>query len=143
MTVDERLDSYTKAQRLTAMLAAFFGGIALLIAAIGLFGLMSFQVARRTAELGVRIALGAQREQVLSLVLREALLLAGIGCVLGLAAILALGRLVKSLLFGVSAADPAILIAALATLLVVALLASFFPARRAASVDPMMALRID
>ena len=84
MTLEERLNSYLSVQRLTALLAAFFGAVALLIASIGLYGLMSFPIARRTSELGIRLALGAQRQQVLIMVLREAVSLASFGCVLGL-----------------------------------------------------------
>ncbi len=143
MTVEERLDSYLSVQRLTALLAAFFGGTALLIAAIGLYGLMSLHVTRRTAELGIRLALGAQRGQVLSMVLREVLLLASVGCALGVAASLLLARLIGSALFGVSATDPVTLVAAVFTLLAVAVLAGFVPAKRAASVDPVAALRLE
>jgi ABC-type antimicrobial peptide transport system permease subunit len=143
MTVDERLDSYLIAQRLMAMLAAFFGGVALLIAAIGLYGLMSFHVTRRTAELGVRVALGARRRQVVGLVLREVLFLAGLGCVLGLFASAATGKFVASILFGVSVTDPLLLGSAVLTLLVVAVVAGFVPARQAAGVDPVKALRVE
>ncbi len=143
MTVEERLDSYITVQRVTAMLAAFFGAVALLIAAIGVYGLMSFHVARRTADLGIRMALGAQREQVLWMVLREVLWLGAIGCALGLGGSLFFGRYIGSILFGVSVADPTMLAAAMLTLLVVAMFAGFLPARRAASVDPMRALRVE
>jgi macrolide transport system ATP-binding/permease protein len=143
MTVEERLDSYITAQRLTAILAGFFGGAALLAAAIGLYGLMSFEVTSRTAELGIRVALGAQRHSVVVLVLRETLLTGGLGCILGLIMSLAVGRLIRSLLFGVSGDDPAILAMAAGTLLFVTLLASLMPAVRAASLDPMKALRAE
>jgi predicted permease len=143
MTLEEQLDSYLTVQRLTALLAGFFGILALLISSIGLYGLMSFHIARRTAELGIRLALGAQREQVLSMVLREALLLAAIGCTVGLAASLLSAKFIRSILFGVSASDPWILSAAVLMLLLVAALAGFVPARRAASVDPATALRIE
>ncbi len=142
-TVEERLDSYLSVQRLTALLAGFFGGVALLIASIGLYGLMSFHVARRTAELGVRLALGAQRKQVLSMVMREALLLASAGCVLGLIASLGAAKLITNILFGVSGTDPVILASAVVTLLGVAAMAGFVPARRASNVDPVVALRVE
>jgi len=143
MTVDERLDSYLTVQRLTAMLTLFFGGVAVLIASAGLYGLMSFHVTRRTAELGIRVALGAQRGQVLSMILREAAVLAGMGCAIGFAATLAMSRFVKSILFGVSATDPLILASAGLTLTAVALVAGLLPARRASAVDPIKALRAE
>jgi predicted permease len=143
MTVDERLDSHTAIQRLTAMLSAFFGGVALLIACAGLYGLMSFHVTRCTAELGIRSALGARRRNLLALILREAMLLAVTGCGVGLALSFAAGRVMQSLLFGVTATDPAALAAAAGIMLAVAALAAFLPARRAAGVHPMIALRAD
>ena len=141
MTANERLDSFLTVQRLTAWLASFFGATALLIACIGLYGLVSFHVTRRTSEMGIRTALGAQRGQILAMILREALSLAAMGCVIGLATSLAAGRLVKGMLFGISATDPFILAFAILALLLVALLAGLLPARRAAAVDPMTALR--
>lgn len=143
MTVEERLDSYLSVQRLTALLAEFVGALALLISSIGLYGLMSFHIARRTAELGIRLALGAQREQVVSMVLREALLLAIIGCGVGLMVSLLTAKFIRNVLFGVSASDPIILAAAALSILAVAALAAFVPARRPASVDPATALRME
>ena len=142
-TIEERLDSYLSVQRLTALLAAFFGAVTLLIASIGLYGLMSFYVSRRTAELGIRLALGAQPGQVLSMVLREVVLLASLGCALGLVGSILTAKLINNLLFGVSAADPVILASAVLTLMGVAVLAGFVPARRAATVDPATALRAE
>jgi ABC-type antimicrobial peptide transport system permease subunit len=143
MTLDERLDSYITAQRLTALLTGLFGAIALLIASLGLYGLMSYQVARRTAELGVRIALGARPRQVLSMILRDVLLLTSIGCFLGVWLSLLLGHLISGLLYGVSPRNPLILCVAATTLLGVALAAGLAPARRAALVDPIEALRVE
>lgn len=143
LTLDERLDSHITAQRLTALLTALFGGIALLIASLGLYGLMSYQVARRTAELGVRIALGARPFQVLSMVVREVLLLASVGCFLGLWLSVLLGHFVSGILYGVSPRNPIILAVAAIILMVVALAAGLAPAKRAASVDPVEALRIE
>lgn len=143
MTVNERLDSYLSVQRLTAMLGAFFGATALLIAAIGLYGLMSFHVNRRTAELGIRLALGARREHVLSMVLREVLFLTGAGCLLGVAGGLLSGQLIRSLLFGVSATDPLTFGFAVLILLTAGLVAGLVPALRAARVDPVTALRVE
>jgi predicted permease len=141
LTVEERLDSYLSVQRLTAHLTAFFGGLAVLISLIGLYGLMSFQIARRTAEMGIRLALGAQRERVLAMVLRETLALALVGCSLGLAVSVLSAKFISSMLFGVSPSDPAILAMAVGVHVGVAVAAGFVPARRAASIDPVVALR--
>jgi predicted permease len=141
MSLDERLDSYLSVQRLTALLGVFFGVVALVIASIGVYGLMSFHVTRRTAELGVRFALGAQRIQVLSMVLREVLSLATLGCMFGLMANLWTGSLIRRVLFDVSATDPTILASAAFILVAVAALAGSIPAAKAASVDPLTALR--
>jgi len=141
MTVDERLDSYINIQRLTAWLSEFFGGVALLIACVGLYGLMSYHVTRRTMELGIRSALGASRGRLLVLVLREALLLAAAGCAAGVAGSLEAGKFIKSILFGVTPGDPASLLIAVVIMLSVAAAAALIPARRAAQTDPMTALR--
>jgi predicted permease len=143
MTVSERLDSHITVQRLTAFLSEFFGAVALLIACVGLYGLMSFHVTRRTTELGIRSALGAGRNELLFLVIREALVLASCGCLLGLLASLAAGRFLVSILFGVTPADPELLAITLVTMLAVATVAAFLPAMRAARVDPMIALRAE
>jgi putative ABC transport system permease protein len=143
MTVEERLSGSLTVQRLTALLAGFFGAVALLIAGIGIYGLISFHVTKRTAELGLRAALGAQRWQLLGLVMREVLLLAAFGCVAGLVASLWTGRLIANLLFGTSATNPALIGSAVVALVCVAGIAGFLPARRAARMDPMSALRVE
>ena len=114
-----------------------------MIAAVGLYGLLSFQVARRTTEIGIRVALGAGRWQIISSVLRQVLIIAGIGCACGLVGSLAMRSLVASLLYGVSATDPLILGLATVTLLAVAVLAGLIPAARAAAADPLTALRME
>jgi predicted permease len=129
------------AERLTAQLAACFGSLALIMAAIGLYGVIAFNAARRTSEIGIRVALGAQRWSVMWLVLRSTLAMAALGIAAGLPAALLLARLASSLLFGVSAADPPSILAAVALLLFSAVLAAAFPARRAARLDPAAALR--
>jgi predicted permease len=129
------------AERLLARASGFFGGIALLLACIGLYGIMSYSVARRTAEIGVRMALGAQRVNVVWLVLRETLLLIALGAVIGLAASLGLTRLITRMLFGLTPNDPIILAAALLLMMIVAAFAGYLPARRASKIDPLIALR--
>jgi predicted permease len=129
--------------RLMAMLSTFFGVLAALLAAIGLYGVISYGVAGRTKEIGIRMALGAERPSVLWLILREALLLVLIGVAIGLPAVFAATRLVSSLLFGVKPADPVSLSVAVLLMIVVAALAGYIPARRATKVDPMVALRYE
>jgi ABC-type antimicrobial peptide transport system permease subunit len=128
-------------ERLMATLSGFFGLLALLLASIGLYGLLSYGVASRTNEIGIRMALGAGKRNVLSLILREALLLVVIGVAIGVPAVLYLGRFASTLLFELSPKDPASLVLASTVLLVVALLAAYLPARRATKVDPLVALR--
>ena len=128
-------------QKLVARLASFFGLLALLLACIGLYGVMSYGVARRTNEIGIRMALGAQSRGVLWLVLREAVLLVGIGLVVGVLASLVLTKTAASLLYELKPNDPLTIVLATSLLMVVALLAGYLPARRAARVDPMVALR--
>ncbi len=130
-------------ERLLAVLSSFLGLVALALAAIGLYGVLSYAVARRTAELGVRVALGATRASVLWLVLRQSLALVAAGLAAGTAAAVSLSGLVESLLFGVKPADPAMLALSAALLGAVALLAAWLPARRAAAVDPVRALRYE
>ena len=128
-------------QKLVARLALFFGLLALLLACVGLYGVMSYGVARRTNEIGIRMALGAQNLSVLWLVLREALLLVVIGLVAGVLASLALTKTAESLLYELKPNDPLTIVLATLVLTAVALLAGYLPARRAARVDPMVALR--
>jgi predicted permease len=128
-------------QRLVAQLASFFGLLALLLACVGLYGVLSYAVARRTNEIGIRVALGAQRRDVLWLVLREALTLVLIGIAIGLGASLAATQTASTLLFGLQPNDPLTLGLATLLLLTVAALSGYLPARRAARVDPLVALR--
>jgi ABC-type antimicrobial peptide transport system permease subunit len=117
--------------------------LALVIAAIGLFGLMSYNVARRTSEIGIRIALGAQRGAVLGATLRESLVLVVIGAVVGLAAGIGTSRFIAAQLFGVAPNDAFTISIAVAVLMAVAAIAAYLPARRASRVDPMVALRYE
>jgi putative ABC transport system permease protein len=125
------------------ILVGTFAGLALLLASVGLYGVLSYTVAQRTAEIGVRVALGAQRSDVVRGVVRTALLLGAVGIVLGLLGALGVTRVLESFLFEVSPTDPATFAGVAALLLVVTVLASYVPARRAASVDPMAALRVE
>ena len=129
------------AERVFASVTTIFGGLALVVAAIGLFGLMSYAVSRRTREIGIRVALGAHKNQVLSAALRDSLTLVGIGVVLGVGGSLAATRLIGSMLFGLEPNDPATILAAVAVMLMVSAVAAYLPARRASRVNPIIALR--
>jgi ABC-type antimicrobial peptide transport system permease subunit len=128
-------------RRFVVTLLGIFAGLALLMAVIGLYGVISYSVTQRTQEIGIRMALGAQASGVLSLVIGQGMLLAGIGAVLGLAASVAFSRFLKNQLFQVSAFDPLTFTATAFILIAAALLATYIPARRATRVDPMEALR--
>jgi putative ABC transport system permease protein len=142
-TMDERLARSLEARRFAATLLGVFAALALLLAAIGLYGVIAYLVTQRRHEIGIRLALGASRTEVLKLVLRQAVQLALVGIALGLAAAFVLTRLLASLLYGVSATDPLTFAAICAILLAVALTASYVPARRATRIDPMVALRYE
>ena len=139
----ETVDRSILRERIFAILSVFFGGLALLLAGIGLYGLMAYNVTRRTQEIGVRIALGAARREVLSMILRETLGLTSIGIALGLAFALATSQLIANMLYGVPAQDPVTLVAVSVVLTAVAAVAGWIPARRAMLVDPMVALRYE
>jgi predicted permease len=142
-TLDEFIAFTFWPMQMGARLVGAFGLLGLLLASVGLYGVMSYAVAARTREIGVRMALGAQAGDVLRLVVGEGMKLTLIGALLGLGGALALTRLVKTLLFGVSATDPLTFLAVAAVLMMVALLACWLPARRATKVDPITALRYD
>ena len=140
-TEDAQIDESIGSERMFTTLLVFFGAFALMLACIGLHGVTSYAVARRTSEIGVRMALGAQRGQVLWMVLRHVVVLAAIGLAIGVPIAVAASRSVRALLFGVEPADPWSLAAGALAMLAVALGAGYLPARRAAGLDPLVALR--
>jgi predicted permease len=142
-TVNEATENQIRQEVLIAKLSSFFAGLALLLAAIGLYGVLSYSVAGRTREIGVRMALGAQRGRVLQMVFREAGKLVLFGVLLGIPAAFLSSRLFSSMLYGLSRTDPAAMAIVIAILVAIALLASYIPARRATKVDPMIALRYE
>jgi hypothetical protein len=142
-SMEVRINESTLHDRMVAILACAFGALATLLAAIGLYGVVAFNVARRTAEMGVRMALGAMPHDVLALVMREVGWMVAAGAAIGLAAAWVLGRYVQSQLYGVAAKDPLVLISAGLLLAVVAVAGGFIPARRTARIDPTVALRYE
>jgi putative ABC transport system permease protein len=141
MTMEQRLANTTTSRRLNTVLLGSFAGLALLLAVVGIYGVMSYAVTQRTREIGVRIALGASSKEIIKLIVGQGALLVGIGVVIGLG-VAALGtRLLANLLFGVSALDPVTFVGVTALLAATAFLACYLPARRATKVDPMVALR--
>jgi ABC-type antimicrobial peptide transport system permease subunit len=142
-TQTEQVAQSLAQERFFPQLTSFFGLLALLLASIGLYGVMSYAIARRTSEIGIRMALGAQKGDVIKMVLRESLLLVLIGVVIGLGTVLATTRFVSTMLYGLTPTDPATLALAVLVLVAVAALAGYLPARRAAQVDPLVALRYE
>jgi predicted permease len=142
-TQSDQVSARFAQERLFALAYSLFGALALLLACIGLFGLMSYSVSRRTNEIGIRMALGAQRAGVVGMVLRESMLMVAIGIAIGFAAALGGGRFIESVLFGLSTTDTLTIAGAIGATILVSLLAGYLPARRAARVDPMVALRYE
>ena len=140
-TLGARLDAQTATGRFLVQLMTAFGGLGLLLAAVGVYGVIAYGVAQRTREIGVRVALGASRGDIVRQVVGSGMRPVLIGAVIGLGGVWALERFVRSLLYGVKPSDPVILIGTLALLAAAALLASWLPARKAASVEPLIALR--
>jgi predicted lysophospholipase L1 biosynthesis ABC-type transport system permease subunit len=143
LTMSEQFDNNIVAERMLTTLCSFFGALALLLAAVGLYGVMAQSVARRVREIGIRMALGAQGGEVLWLVLREVAIMVAIGALIGLPAAFALTRLLTTYLFGLTPQDPLSIAGSVVVLLAITALAGFIPARRATRVDPMIALRYE
>lgn len=139
----EQVEKRFAQEKLFAQASTLFGGLALLLAAIGLFGLMSYNVSRRTNEIGIRMALGAQRQDVLRLVMGESMILVAIGVVGGVGIAIAAGRFVSTLLFGLPPRDVMSILVAIGVMVLVSALAGYLPARRASRVDPMVALHYE
>jgi ABC-type antimicrobial peptide transport system permease subunit len=142
-TLQQQINNNILEDRLITTLSGFFGLLALLLAAVGLYGVISYAVTRRTREIGIRMALGAQRTEVAQLVLRDAALMVATGAAIGIPTSLAATRLVQSFLFGISAQDPLAIGLGAAALAAAAAIACYMPARRATKVDPMVALRYE
>jgi ABC-type antimicrobial peptide transport system permease subunit len=137
------IEQSVQQERFFALSYALFGVLALILASIGLFGVMSYSVVRRTNEIGIRMALGAEKRDVIRMVLSESLRMVAVGVVLGVAVALVAGRFVQTMLFGLKPTDPVTIGLAALILIAVALLAGYLPARRAAKVDPLVALHYE
>jgi putative ABC transport system permease protein len=142
-TMDEIVAQSVAQPRLEAILLGLFGGLAMLLAAVGIYGVMSYTVTQRTNEIGIRMALGASRAAVLQMIISQGVRLAAIGLAIGIVLALGATRVMTKVLFGVSPTDPAVFAAILVLLAMVALLSCYIPARRATKVDPMIALRYE
>jgi putative ABC transport system permease protein len=142
-TMDEVVSAAQSRPRSLTLLLTLFSIVAVVLAALGIYGVISYSVAQRTKEFGVRMALGAQRSDVLGIVLRRGMLLTVIGVIIGLAGAFVLTRFLSVLLFGITPTDPLTFAAVSLLLMLIAFLASYIPARRATNVDPMLALRYE
>jgi ABC-type lipoprotein release transport system permease subunit len=142
-TMTEHIAESLGNERLSAVLLDTFAGIGLVLALIGVYGVIAFRVARRTQEVGIRMAIGAAPHQILRMVLRQGMIPVALGTVLGVGGALGLGRLITSQLYGVKASDPVTFVGAVVLLVLVASLACYLPARRATRVDPVVALRYE
>jgi len=142
-TMQQLVRDSVSTRRITLILLGLFSALALVLAAIGIYGVISYSVAQRTHEIGIRMALGADRTEVLRMILAQGMKIAGAGVVIGLAASFGLTRWMAKLLFSVSAADPLTFTAVALVLVLIALLACYIPARRALRVDPIIALRYE
>jgi putative ABC transport system permease protein len=142
-TMQEVIANSVQPRRFSMLLLTIFAAVAMLLAAVGLYGVMSYSVAQRTKEIGVRMALGARRPDVLALIVKQGMALVLMGIAAGTILALGMTRLISGMLFGITASDPLTFVAVAALLGGVAFFANYLPARRAASVDPMVALRYE
>jgi len=142
-TLDQRVSESAFQQRFRTLLLGIFAGIALLLAAVGIYGVVAYSVTQRTHEIGIRMSLGAQQGTIKKMIVRRGMVLAMIGVAIGLVAAVPLTRVTSSFLFNVSATDPATFVGISALIAGVTFLASYIPARRAAKVDPLVALRYE
>jgi ABC-type antimicrobial peptide transport system permease subunit len=142
-TMPELMNLQLSQPRFAMVLLGAFAGLALLLTVVGLYGVMRYSVSRRTREIGVRLALGAQRAMVLQMVLRDASLLLASGIALGLAATLIFASVMKTMLYGTASRDPVVLAVVCSVMAITGLLAAYLPALRAAAIEPMQALRVD
>jgi putative ABC transport system permease protein len=142
-TMEQVFTSAVARERFQALLLGLFAGLALVLAVVGLYGVMSYAVTQRTHEIGIRMALGAQRTEVLRLIIGEGMLLTLVGVALGLGVALGVTRLMTGILYGVTATDPTTFVAVAGLLVAVAFIACYIPARRATRVDPLVALRYE
>jgi predicted lysophospholipase L1 biosynthesis ABC-type transport system permease subunit len=142
-TMDDQIDTTLSNERMIELLAISFGLLATMLAGVGLYGVLAFSTAQRTREIGIRIALGSSRFGISRMVLADVLRLAGLGMVVAIPCSIFLSKFLRSQLFGISAADPFTLVAVILLIAVVALVAAIVPARRASSVDPNTALRVE
>jgi ABC-type antimicrobial peptide transport system permease subunit len=141
--MSEQVDQFMENERLISQLASFFSVLALALACVGLYGVMTYNVVRRTNDIGVRIALGAQSTGILWMVLKESLVLLGIGIAVGIPITLAATRALRAQFFGLSPFDATTVAVAVTTIALVVMVAAYLPARRASNVDPMVALRYE
>ena len=142
-TLDEQVNASIARERVLGIVSGSFAGLGLLLAAIGLYGVMAYTVARRTSEIGIRMALGAEAWQIGRMVVREALLVTGGGVAVGMVAAFLMSRTLATLLFGLTPSDPATAAVVTAVMMVTGLMAAYLPSRRASRINPTAALRVE